>query len=99
MPIFRVEITPEAERDIQAIAVYIRKDNLPAAIRIVSEIREQVIALEQFPNMGRPGRIDGTREMVLGGFPYIVICQVDANTAYVARVLHGAQQWPPIVEP
>lgn len=99
MPIFRVEITPEAERDIRAIATYIRKDNLSAAIRVVSEIKEQVIALAQFPNMGRSGRIDGTREMVLGGLPYIVIYQVGDNTAYVVRVLHGAQQWPPMVRP
>ena len=98
MPIFRVEITPEAERDIRAIAAYIQKDNLSAAISVVSEIKEQVNALAQFPNMGRLGRIDGTREMVLGGLPYIVIYQVGDNTAYVARVLHGAQQWPPIVQ-
>ena len=98
MPIFRVKITPEAERDIRAIVAYIRKDNLSAAIRVVSEIKEQVNALAQFPNRGRLGRIDGTREMVLGGLPYIVIYQVGDNTAYVARVLHGAQQWPPMVQ-
>jgi len=98
LPIFRVEITPEAERDIRAIVAYIRKDNLSAAISVVSAIKEQVNALAQFPDMGRPGRIDGTREMVLGGLPYIVIYQIGDNTAYVARVLHGAQQWPPMVQ-
>jgi len=53
LPIFRVEITPEAERDIRAIAAYIRKDNLSAAISVVSEIKEQVNALAQFPDNGK----------------------------------------------
>jgi plasmid stabilization system protein ParE len=50
--------------------------------------------LKRFPEMGRKGRIDGTRELVITGKPYIAAYRVAGNTVLVLRILHGAQQWP-----
>jgi plasmid stabilization system protein ParE len=47
-----------------------------------------------FPNRGRPGKKEGTRELVMSPLPYIVIYTVRGNEVYVVRILHGAQQWP-----
>ncbi len=94
MAVFRIEVTPEAERDIRAIVAHIRQDNPAAARRVMLEIKDQVIALAQFPNIGRAGRVDGTREMVITGLPYIAIYEVGDAVVYVMRVLHGARQWP-----
>lgn len=96
MAVFRIEVTPEAERDIRAIVAHIRQDNPAAARRVMLEIKDQVITLvlAQFPNIGRAGRVDGTREMVITGLPYIAIYEVGDAVVYVMRVLHGARQWP-----
>ena len=47
-----------------------------------------------FPNRGRLGKKDGTRELVLSPLPYVVVYSVRGDTIYVARILHGAQRWP-----
>jgi toxin ParE1/3/4 len=44
--------------------------------------------------MGRPGRIDGTRELVINSTPYIAAYRIEGETVRILRVLHGAQQWP-----
>jgi plasmid stabilization system protein ParE len=44
--------------------------------------------------MGRPGRIEGTRELVISRTPYIAAYRIVGNTVRILRVLHGAQQWP-----
>jgi addiction module RelE/StbE family toxin len=46
------------------------------------------------PDSGRPGRIDGTRELVIPRTPYVAAYLVDADTVRILRVLHGAQMWP-----
>ncbi len=47
------------------------------------------------PRRGRPGRVAGTRELVVPGTPYIVVYAVGADYVRIHRVLHGAQRWPP----
>ena len=61
---------------------------------MVSKIIESVEQLLQFPNMGRAGKIVGTREWVITGSPYIVIYTVIQNTIYIVRIFHGAKKWP-----
>lgn len=94
MPIFRIEVTREAERDIRAIAAHIQQDNPMAARRVILEIKDQITMLVQFPDIGRAGRVDGTREMVIPGLPYIAIYEAGDAVVYIVRVLHGARQWP-----
>jgi plasmid stabilization system protein ParE len=42
----------------------------------------------------RLGRKPRTRELVLSPLPYIVVCAVREDAIYIARILHGAQEWP-----
>jgi toxin ParE1/3/4 len=83
-----------ARADRKAIFDYIEEDNPRAAITVDERIRVRVEGLTQFPEMGRPGRIDGTREMVISGTPYIAAYCTVGDTVRMLRVLHGAQQWP-----
>jgi addiction module RelE/StbE family toxin len=57
-------------------------------------IRAQVRQLLQFPETGRPGRIEGTRELVISRTPYIAAYRIMGETVRILRVLHGAQLWP-----
>jgi toxin ParE1/3/4 len=87
--------SPEAAADFAAAIQYIQQDNSPAALRVARSIYEAVAQLKKFPKRGRPGRVDGTRELPLPRLPFLVVYRIKANAVEVARVLHGAQRWPP----
>ncbi len=82
-----------ARADLLAIVDYISDDNLDAAQRLKDEIEAKVARLQARPQLFRPGRVPGTREMVVRP-NYIVVYTFDAQTGFVLRVLHAAQQWP-----
>lgn len=84
-----------ADNDLFDLAEYIAQDDVGAALRTRDEIERQVEHLKAFPDMGRAGRIAGTRELLIAGLPYIVIYREQrSDTIEIVRVLHGAQQWP-----
>jgi addiction module RelE/StbE family toxin len=87
--------TRRAERDLDEIASYIGQDSPAAAARVVLELIDHVEAnLPGHPAIGRPGRVLGTRELVIGGLPYIVPYRVRENDIEVLRVLHTSRRWP-----
>lgn len=73
---------------------YIAQDNPSAAIRLDEEIERQTDLLAQYPLMGRAGRVEGTRELVVGRTPFIAVYRVKRKRIEILRLLHGAQQWP-----
>lgn len=77
-----------------AIFDYIVEDSPDAAIRVDQEIENQIDLLAQSPELGRPGRVPGTRELVVTRTPYIVAYKLRNDTVEVLRVLHGARMWP-----
>ena len=56
-------------------------------------MRKAVTTLEDHPFLGRPGRIDGTRELVIGRYPYIVAYRQTAAIEILA-VVHTSRRWP-----
>lgn len=90
----RLEWSRFAFADRDAIFDYIEQDNPGAAVAIDNHIRERIESLRQFPESGRPGRIDGTRELVIDRTPFIAAYQIRGNTIRILRLLHGAQLWP-----
>jgi len=92
----RLRWTRLADRDLDEIAEYIEADNPAAAVRVVLEIINQVeTLLQEHPAIGRPGRVPGTRELVIRGLPYIVPYRVRDNELELLRILHTARRWPP----
>lgn len=73
---------------------YIAQDNPLAAIAQGDRIAEQVNMLLEHPQMGRPGRKKGTRELVISRAPFVVVYRVSGTRIEVVRLLHGSQQWP-----
>ena len=92
-----VRWSPEAAGDLENIVNYIRQENSAAAQRIGRAIYEAAGSLTGFPNRGRPGRVDGTRELILPSLPFIVVYRVAEAAVEIVDVIHGAQRWPPEV--
>lgn len=86
--------TGAALADRRAIRDYIAERNLVAALALDELISARARRLPQFPEMGRPGRVLPTRELVLHP-NYILIYDVVGDQVRVLRILHSAQQWPP----
>jgi toxin ParE1/3/4 len=90
----RLEWSAYAQADRDAIFDYIEADSPQAAITVDNRIREEVEILARFLQSGRRGRIEGTRELVIGRTPYIVAYRITGNTVRILRVLHGSRPWP-----
>jgi addiction module RelE/StbE family toxin len=91
----RLRWTSRAERDLDEIADYIGQDSPAAAARVILELIDQVeSALLGQPAVGRPGRVLGTRELVIGGLPYVVPYRLREKDIEILRVLHTSRRWP-----
>jgi len=90
----RLRWTRAASRDLESVERYISRDNPDAAVDTVLEIIRRVEILADHPGMGRPGRVEGTRELVLGSLAYVVPYIHQGDTITILRVLHGAMKWP-----
>ena len=83
-----------ALNDRDAQLDYIAQDNPLAAVGQGDRIEEQLDQLLQHPQMGRPGRKQGTRELVIGRTPFIVVYRIKGKRIELLRLLHGSQKWP-----
>ena len=91
----RLRWTRLAERDLDEIAQYVGQDSPAAAARVVLELIDQAeTLLPQYPAIGRPGRVLGTRELVVGQLPYIIAYRVRDRDLEILRVLHTSRAWP-----
>ena len=89
-----IQWSARARRDFVEALTYIADDNPDAAARVQHRIEEAIGHLTRNPGMGRPGRVDGTRELVVARTPYIVPYRVRGQVVEIIAVMHGAQQWP-----
>ncbi len=88
-----VRRTRKALENLDAIAVYIARDNPMRAGSFVGEIKDKTNLLSQFPAMGRPGRVPGTRELVVHE-NYVVPYRVKDGVVQILRIQHVARLWP-----
>jgi toxin ParE1/3/4 len=89
-----IQWTQRARRQFLAIIDAVLADNPSAAERVYDAIMDGVARLVTFPEMGRHGRVPGTRELVITSQPYIVAYRIRGQTIHILAVLHGAQKWP-----
>lgn len=86
--------TDGAVENLQSAHEYLEAKNPRAAWEALERIVSAVERLERFPNMGRPGRIGGSRELVVTGTPFVVAYRVKGESVQILAVLHGARKWP-----
>jgi DNA-damage-inducible protein J len=78
----------------EEVEKHIEADNPRAAISTDERIQASVRNLLTFPMMGRPGRVEGTRELVISGLPCIAAYRIERQTIRILRVLHSSRLWP-----
>ena len=86
----------QALRNLDEQAEYLSGENPAAAEALVKRIHEAVGRLQTNPAMGRPGRIHGTRELVVPGTPYIIPYRGTPrlNRVEILRVFHSSRRLP-----
>lgn len=91
----RVIWTTPARRDFRSHLDYLAARNEETALGWIDAVNAAVDRLSEFPHRGRPGRRDGTRELIINGWPYLVVYSVNDVRVLILRLLHTSQNWPP----
>ena len=83
-----------AIRDLVYLRAYIEKDSEQNAVLVAKRILKAVDLLQTHPEIGRPGRMVGTRELVVPETPYLIPYRVRRQRLELIAVFHGRQKWP-----
>ena len=86
--------TEPARQDLREIFSYIAEENPRAARVLLEEIKERVKVLIHNHGIGRMGRVESTRELVLSGTQYILPYRVKEQQIQILAVFHSARRWP-----
>lgn len=85
---------PRAKDDVRQAYAYISEASPKRARAVVKRIDAQVDTLLEFPRNGRPGRVAGTRELVITRTPYVVAYRLAGEDIEILAAIHGARTWP-----
>ncbi|MET3889908.1 toxin ParE1/3/4 [Bosea sp. OAE506] len=86
--------TRRALREIDQAFAFVARDSPAAASAMVAAMEARAAVLAEHPEIGRPGRMDGTRELVLSGLPYILPYRVRDGRIEILAVFHISRAWP-----
>ena len=86
--------SPRAISHLSERRGYVARENPDAAARTAATLVAAVDQLAELPNLGRPGRVSGTRELVVPGTRYVIPYRVRGERLEVIAVFHGRQRWP-----
>lgn len=90
----KLRYTRQALADLDEARSYIAERSPEAAAAMAARIRDAIAGLTAFPDRGRPGRVGGTRELVIPATPFVVAYRVADGHIDVLAILHGARRWP-----
>ena len=90
----RIVWQARALQDFDDVLTWLDAQSARASSIVAERIRNDVRALRQFPRIGRPGRVAGTREFVVARTPYVVAYRLAGDDIEIVAVLHGARAWP-----
>jgi len=89
-----VRWTPEALDDRREIWDFIAVENPLAAVELDLRFEASTDPLSDHPEIGRPGLIPGTRELIPQAH-YRIVYEIQQTTVWVLAVVHTARLWPP----
>ena len=88
----RLRWTSPAAQDLYRITRYIQRDNPTAARKVAKTIYDGCTSLADMPQRGRKGKVEGIRELVFPGLPYLAVYEIEHDTVNILRIWHGAQK-------
>ena len=85
-----------ARKDLNDANNWLNRHNPTAAKKAARLINLQVNQLNVYPQLGRVGDKDGTRELVIQQTRYIAAYQIDVQTDQIKilALMHESMQWP-----
>ena len=83
-----------ARRDFIELISYIAEQNPQTAELVANRIDKAVELLTRMPQVGRGGRVGGTRELVVQRTPYILVYRFNMDVVHILRIFRGARDWP-----
>jgi addiction module RelE/StbE family toxin len=83
-----------AQAKLHEAAAYIAKDNPYAAKRVRKAIEQAAESLAEFPNRGRHGHVDNTRELTVQRTKYFLTYRVVSNTVQILDLVHSSLDTP-----
>jgi toxin ParE1/3/4 len=86
--------SPRAIEQLAHLRSYIAHDNPNAANRIAGVVLDAVERLAELPNLGRAGRVAGTRELIVPGTPCVIPYRLRGDRLEVIAIFHERQKWP-----
>lgn len=90
----KLKWTRRALSQFKNAEMYIAKEDPQAAKAVTERIAEAIHLLLNQPQLGRPGRIRGTREWVVKQTPYLIAYAIEDDYLVVLRVIHSKRHWP-----
>ena len=85
-----------ARNDLNEAIQWLNQRNSVAARKTARLINLQVSQLGAYPQLGRVGLVDGSRELVIQHTRYIAAYQINIqnNSIEVLALMHESMQWP-----
>ncbi|MFI5362747.1 MAG: type II toxin-antitoxin system RelE/ParE family toxin [Elusimicrobiota bacterium] len=80
--------------DLDSACDYIAEERPGSAATVIDRIEKAIEILRRHPEIGRPGRVAGTRELLVPGTPFMAAYRVNEKRVEVLSLIHGARRWP-----
>jgi len=87
----QIRWTNDASDQFVAAIQHVEEDNSTAARNLAQTVIDNIEQLASFPGLGRPGEVEGTRELVSP--PYIIVYRYTDEIVEILHIWHGAQDW------
>jgi len=95
----RVRWTLEALKDLDEAVAYIAEfEDRDTAREIASAIKVAAKTLGKLPNRGRPGLVEGTKELLVPSLPYFFVFWIQQEQVEILRLMHFSRKWPRLVQ-
>ncbi len=92
----KVSWLSDALNELDRVYEYVASENPQAAKAIFQKIQAAATHLSRFPEIGRPGHVQGTREVVVADAPYVIVYRLVADRIEILCVLHTSKDRSPL---
>ena len=85
---------PDDQLDFEALRDYLKTNHSELVKSTIRKLYDAARSLKRFPNRGRIGRKEGTRELVMVPLPYVIVYRVGPEVVNILRMIHTSEGWP-----